>query len=49
MYTSDIKKSATLEPAGTSANRHWQITDVDVVKIGFADSATGGGAAAAAR
>jgi len=34
MYTSDIghRKSVTSEPAGTSANWHWQVADVNVVK-----------------
>jgi len=42
------RKSATSEPAGTSANRRWQDADVDVVKIEFADPAAGGGGAAVA-
>jgi len=42
------RKSATLEPAGTLANRRWQVADVDVVKIEFADHAAGGGGTAAA-
>jgi len=33
---------------GTSANRRLQVADVDVIKIRFADPATGGGGAAAA-
>jgi len=42
---------ATSVRVGTSANRRWQVADVDVVKkIEFADPATsGGGAAAPAR
>jgi len=43
------QKSATSEPAGTSENWRRQVADVDVIKIGFADPATGGGSAAAAR
>ena len=38
----------TSEPVGTLANRRWQVADVDVVKIEFADPAAGGGGAAAA-
>jgi len=42
------RKSATSEPAGTSANRRWQVANVDVVKIELAHPDDGGGGAAAA-
>ena len=37
------RKSATSEPAGTSANRRRQVADIDVVKIEFAGGGVCGG------
>jgi len=37
------RKSATSEPAGTSANQRRQVADVDVVKIEFAGGGICGG------